>query len=185
MKRSTVLLLALLCACTVGEVPGGDGGNKGDAGAGLSVCVARVASPPAPHNHSTAPLGPRARSSCMDATTCHGSGGAGGQFAMAGTVYQETAAATALGGVTVRIFKSGDKMATATAVTDTAGNFYFPAGMLTAFPYQTDVTSCDLSTSVKGIRPMVGPIGNPESNCNTSGSCHGEAGTQGAIYLSP
>jgi len=183
MKTSLALLSALLCACTVGEVPGGGGGDAGPMG--LAACVARVAQPVAAHEHTTAPLGPRARSACMDAG-CHAAGGAGGQFAFAGTVYQETSAVTALAGVTLRFYKSGDKSSLVEATTDSAGNFVVRnAGMYTNFPYQTDVTSCDLSTSVKGIRPMIGPIATAEANCNTAGSCHGATGTQGAIYLTP
>jgi len=118
-------------------------------------------------------------------TGCHGPGGTSTEFAFAGTVYKETAAVTAATGVTVRIFAQNGTTSLAEAVTDNAGNFVIrnPA-MFAAFPYETHVTACGASADVGGIRKMVSPIAASSANCNASGSCHGMAGTQGAIYLS-
>ena len=181
MKRSTVLLTALLSACTVGEVPGGDGGGSGSGDNDRNLCENRVATVAPAHDHVAAPLGPRARSGCMDATGCHGPGGAGGAFAFAGTLYKETSAITPSTGATVRIFAVGGMKSLAEAVTDSAGNFVIrnPA-MFTAFPYETHVTACGTSTT---IVPMISPIAVADANCNAGGSCHGAAGTQGAVYL--
>jgi hypothetical protein len=186
MKLSMVLLTALLAACTVGEVPRGDGGG-GSNDNDRNVCEPRVAAPTAAHMHAasgTDPAGARARSACM-ATTCHGPGGTSTPFAFAGTVYKETAAVTAATGVTVRIFAPGGMKSLAEAATDDAGNFVIRnPTMFAAFPYETHVTACGASASVGGIRPMISPIATADANCNVGGSCHGTAGTQGAIYLS-
>jgi hypothetical protein len=117
-------------------------------------------------------------------TACHGPGGASTPFAFAGTVYKETAAVTAAVGVTVRIFAPDGMKSLVEAVTDNAGNFVIrnPA-MFASFPYETHVTACGASANVGGIRPMISPVAAADANCNVGGSCHGTAGTQGAIYL--
>jgi hypothetical protein len=179
MTRSVALLFALLTGCTVGEAPtttdgGGSGSNNGD---DRNVCVNRVAAPATAHDHG-ATNGTRARQGCQDAG-CHAVGGTGGVFAFSGTVYKETSAITPAAGVTVRIFKPGNNKSLASTVTDNAGNFNIK-GTFTDFPYITDVTACGTSTT---IRPMVSMISAGDANCNLGGSCHGAAGTQGAVYL--
>jgi hypothetical protein len=181
MMRSMALPFALLLgACTVGEAPntGRDGGGSG--AAERDTCETRVAAPPPPYMHSSAPTGPRAGTACMDAG-CHGNN-SGRDFAFAGTVYKETAAVTPATGVTVRIYELGAPTPLAEAVTDMAGNFRIgnPA-MFAAFPYETHVTACGPQIN---IRPMVGQISKAEANCSTGGSCHGTGGTQGAVFFS-
>jgi len=183
MKHSTVLLTFLLGACTVGEVPAGDGGGSGSNADEINTCEPRATNIAPAHDHTAAPLGPRARTSCLDAG-CHNAGGAGGQFSFAGTVYKETGGLTAVQGATIRIYKSGAKTPLAEAVTDNAGNFVIrQAGTFTDFPYITQVTACGLAGTVKGIRPMLSAINAGDANCNLGGTCHGNGGTQGAIYL--
>jgi hypothetical protein len=178
--RSMVLLSTLLGACTVGEVPRADGGGMTST-TDRNTCEARPVSVLPPYNHVSLPAGPRAGTACLDAG-CHGAGGAGGQFAFAGTVYKETAAVTAAGGATVRIFKPGNDTSLGEATTDSAGNFIIrnPASFA-AFPYETHVTACGAATD---IRPMLSAVTAADANCGTGGSCHGAGGTQGAVYLS-
>ena len=184
MKSSLALLSALLCACTVGEVPARDGGGSGSGsnnGEDRNLCEPRAATIAPAHQHTGAPTGARARAGCMD-NNCHGpTTPASTQFAFAGTAYKETAAVTPATGVTVRIFAVGGKTSLAEAVTDDAGNFVIRnPGNFAAFPYETHVTACGTSIN---IRPMVGVINAGDANCNLGGSCHGAAGTQGAVYL--
>lgn len=187
MMRLMVLLSALLGACTVGEVPGTDGGGMNPGTANREICAERSTNILPAHNHVAAgadPAGPRARSGCMDAA-CHAMGGAGGVFAFAGTVYKETAAVTPATGVTVRIFKPGNDKSLAEAITDDAGNFVIRTAPvpLTDFPYDTDVTACGTSPGTMGIKIMVSKINAVDANCNLGGTCHGATGGQGAVFL--
>jgi hypothetical protein len=175
MMRSMTLLFALLGACVVGQSP--DKPDDGD----RTICEDRAATVQQAYMHSSMPTGTRAQMACMDAG-CHSAvGGTATAFAFAGTVYKETSAQTAVGGVTVRIFKKGGTKSLAEAVTNDAGNFVINnPGMFTDYPYETHVTAC--GTSVE-IRPMAGPIPAESANCNAGGGCHGSGGTQGAIYM--
>jgi len=142
-----------------------------------NVCVNRVAAPAAPHDHGGGAAA-RARQGCQDAG-CHDAATGTRAFAFSGTVYKETSAVMPSAGATVRIFKPGNNKSLASAVTDTAGNFYIK-GSFTDFPYLTDVTACGTTTT---IRPMIAMIAAGDANCNLGGSCHGAAGNQGAVYL--
>src|SRR5262245_3811151 len=85
MKHFTVLLTALLSACTVGEVPGGDGGGS-QGGNELNTCEAIAANIAPAHDHALAganPAGPRSRAGCMD-SGCHGPQPTSTPFAFAG-----------------------------------------------------------------------------------------------------
>jgi len=179
--RSMALLSALLGACTVGEAPGSDGGGSNMSTTDRNTCEPAPASVLTAYSHSSAPTGPRAGQACMNAG-CHAPAGGGATpFAFAGTVYKETAAVTPAPGVTIRIFKPGNDTSLAEAVTDNAGNFIIRnPGNFADFPYETHVTVCGASTE---IRPMISPVSAADANCSTGGSCHGQGGTQGAVYL--
>lgn len=184
MKSSMALLSVLLCACTVGEPPK----NMNDAGGGnadddKNVCEPRATTIAPAHNHGGNPVGARARTGCMD-TGCHAATGGGAMpFAFAGTVYKEPTGTTLVAGATVRIFKMGNNKSLAEAVTDDAGNFYIPnPGMYTAFPYITHATVCGVSQDIRLMNTPIADAGT--ANCNAGTSCHGAAGSAGAIYLS-
>lgn len=179
MTRSVSLLLPLLGACLVGACVVGQGPEKPDTG-DRTVCEDRVATVKMAHQHGGMPAGPRGQAACMDAG-CHVMGGTARAFAFAGTVYKETSAVTAVGGVTVRIFKKGGTQSLAEAVTDDAGNFVIGnPEMFKDYPYDTHVTACGVSMEIK---TMVAPIGVDSANCNAAGGCHGAGGSQGAIFL--
>ncbi len=186
MMRSMVPLFALLGACTVGEAPGSDGGGSGGGSNTRNVCVDRMATPTAAYNHTTAPTGPRAGLTCLDAA-CHIPAGGGGStpFAFAGTVYKDAGAQAPAAGVAVRIFKGdsnpNDDVPLATAITDSAGNFVIRnPGDFGNFPYDTHVTACGSNPEQK---PMLSAVTAAEANCNIAGSCHGAGGTAGVIDL--
>lgn len=179
--HSTALLFALLGACTVGEPPAVDASV---ANADRTVCEDRAATIAPAYQHAAAgaePAGARARAGCQNAG-CHVMGGAAPtQFAFSGTVYKETAAVTPAAGVTVRIFKPGNNVSLAEAVTNDAGNFIIRnPDMFTEFPYDTHVTVCGVSMTIK---PMGSKIAAADANCNAGGNCHGTGGNQGAVYL--
>lgn len=138
-------------------------------------CAPRVATITPAYSHTSAPVGPRAGSSCVS-SSCHldtslGTGATA--FSFAGTVLKD--ASSPATGVTVRLFGATDQ-ALAHAVTDSAGNFII-RDPLTAFPYQPDVTACGASFP---IRPMSSQLTSPlDRSCNGSGICHG--GTRGPI----
>jgi len=179
MKSSMALLSALLCACTVGEPPRTDGG--GNAGDDKNVCEARATAIPQAHNHAATPTGARARTGCLDAG-CHAATGGSTPFAFAGTVYKESSGTTLVAGATVRIFKAGNNKSLAEAVTDDAGNFYIRnPEMFTAFPYITHATVCGVSQEIRLMNTPIADAGT--ANCNAGTSCHGPAGSAGAIFL--
>lgn len=184
MMRFMALPFALLLgACTVGEAPNNGGRDGGGSNTSeRDTCETRSATPPTAFNHVSMPTGPRAGQGCLNAG-CHNAGGAGGQFAFAGTVYKETSAVTPAVGVSVKIFKPGETTALGEAFTDTAGNFVIRMpGMFPTFPYETLVTACGPQIN---IRPMVSQLGTiAEANCSAGGTCHGMGGTQGAVFFS-
>jgi hypothetical protein len=198
MTMSRFLLSAMLLtgsACTVGEVSigqnnnGTDGGNTGgDSGNQTSprdVCSDR-GTPGAAHVHVAAPATNRAGIGCV-AVGCHlaGQTGAGASpYAFAGTVYKQVGGTAPNPGAVVRIFKEGPTgvfTKVTQGVADDAGNFRI-AGNFTDFPYITDVSVCGADAPVMGIRPMIGPIGNANANCNGGAACHAVPGTL-AIWL--
>jgi hypothetical protein len=171
---AAVVALAAAGGCSVGEVGGGGGGGT-DGGMSmmddLDVCAPRVAAPVAAYQHVGNPTGARAGLGCLDAG-CHGPvNPASTRFGFAGTVYTTAAGGTPAAGVTVRLFKMGEKKSLASAVTDTAGNFRI-AGNFTAYPYVTHVSACSPAMGAS-INPMIQLLTvGAEMNCNTGGSCH-------------
>ena len=142
--RIALLTSLLLTACTVGDTgtgatnngtpdAGGGGGGGGGSGGGsgttdLGACVNKEASPPPAYQHiagGTSNAGANCIVSGCHANNAKGEGAPGFQFA--GTVYL-TGTTNPAAGVTVRI-KSSDTTLTP-VVTDSDGNFYFPAGGL-------------------------------------------------------
>jgi len=176
----SVVFLPVLFACSVGTYGETMQGTDGSMMADRDTCVNRVATANDAHNHAVSgagdtpatAAGPRSGTGCLAAATCHGTGGAGGQFTFAGTAYKEMGTGvTPAVGATVRIFMPGTKTSLAKAVTDKAGNFYtqtvvtFPAAGL-----ETDITACD--STPNNIIPMIAPIRANEANCSSSESCH-------------
>jgi len=197
--RHFVLLLAVVSACTVGEVklPGGDDGAGGvDAppGGGENPrlkCADRgqlsTAHEHTLNNPAGSPAGPRSGLGCMTAGTCHGPGGGGGEYAFAGTAYKEVGGTTAQATAIVRMFKenpTGVFAQVAVTVTDSAGNFFI-AGTYNDFPYISEITACGAdaaATPVAGIRPMVSKITTGQGNCNSGAGCHAVPGPM-AVWL--
>lgn len=183
--------LCVLAACTVGDGPPGEAGTGGNEDRAL--CVNRIAAPAPAHEHildGANPAGPRAGLGCV-AAGCHltGNTGAGAtEFLFAGTVYTEnvrpgTIPAT---GVTVRVFKRGEKASVDSVASDSAGNFIFRpngrGGALDQFPYETDVTAC--GTAAPDIRPMSTLLGGPaDRNCSAGGTCHGDGGSTAQVNI--
>jgi hypothetical protein len=184
-----LLPILLIGACTVGEVSlgqnnnGTDGGNNTDGTNQTNprdVCSDR-GTPGAPHIHTAAPADARGGLGCV-AVGCHLTGqlGVGATaYAFAGTVYKQVGGTAPNPGAVVRIFKEGPVgtfTKIASGVADDAGNFRI-AGNYTDFPYVTDVSACGADAPVLGIRPMIGPIGNTNGNCNGGAACHAVPGT--------
>jgi hypothetical protein len=173
--RCMVLLAGLaLGACSVGEVSLGDDTGGDDVQTG---CVDRV-TPIAAHTHTQVGLGTAAGQGCV-AGGCHLAAAPGVNappYYAGGTVYKADKT-TPQGGVTVRITAmTGGKQHT--AVTDAAGNFYFPATVEDLKPALTSATACP------GEAPMISRIvNNADANCN-SAACHLQpGGVYGAIKL--
>jgi hypothetical protein len=182
MIRSSALLFLLLGACVVGEAPPSGNGSGSGSGSNVerNICEPRAATPAAAYNHVSQPTGPRAGAACLDAA-CHAQGGAGGQFAFAGTVYKDSGAQTGAGGVTVQIYTPDGTAPLAEAVTDDAGNFLIrQPGNFQMFPYETQVSGCGPNPDIK---PMISQITAAETNCSLGGSCHGAGGGAGVIDL--
>ena len=176
-----IVVLPILASCGVGTYGESSGDNAGDDMPSVEdkeICVDRLATPAAAHNHaaigagdtpSTA-AGSRKGVGCMAAAGCHGAQPGSSQFTIAGTAYKEVGGATASAGSTIRLFEIGGKKSLAKTVTDADGNFYlstpvtFPANGLLV-----DITDCSASPN---IIPMVSPIRANEGNCASSDSCH-------------
>jgi len=177
MTRAALLLSSLfVAACTIGELPNSGGGNPGtDAGnTGIDApkqnsngCVDRIVPPGGAHPHVGGGV-THAGEGCVVAG-CHlannpGAGAPGFQFA--GTVYKP-GTTTPSTGVTVTVKANGG--ATATGVTDDAGNFNIPANSLpNPFPATVSVTACPTLT------PMASSLAQGGGNCTSTG-CHGTA----------
>ena len=190
--RIALLTSLLLTACTVGDTGTGatnngtpDAGSSGgsDSGGtptgttGLGACVNKEASPPPAYQHKAGGTS-NAGANCIVAQ-CHANNAKGVDapgFQFAGTVYL-TGTTNPAAGVTVRL-KSADKTLPP-VVTDTDGNFYFPAMSISGtFTAITDVTGCPT------VKPMITSLqsGGPGSgSCNL---CHTAAagGTTTPIY---
>lgn len=167
VMRPALLLSGFLAACSVGEVPLGDGGGVAmGSDAASAACVDRK-TPIDAHLHASGGTA-NAGNACLVAA-CHlpGAQASGApQFQFAGTLYK-TGGTTANPGATIRVTSGAT---TATAVSDTAGNFYIEVGILPAmpFPATTNVTACPTATPMSG--QLVAGIPN-NGNCNTGG-CH-------------
>ena len=185
MTRSLVIV-PLLFGCSVGAY--GEQmmmGTDGSMMAERTICVPKIATPKAAHNHALAganPAGPRSGSSCMAVGGCHGAQPGSTVFTFAGTAYKEMGTGTTpAAGVTVRLFMPGGQVALAKTDTDAAGNFYtnaqvtFPAGGL-----ETDITGC--GSMPNDIIPMISPVRQNEANCSSSQSCHIVPGPR-PVYL--
>ncbi|MDX2094144.1 MAG: hypothetical protein SFX73_40310 [Kofleriaceae bacterium] len=170
--RSTILLLALVTGCSVGEValngggPDGGGGGGGDGGGLAAACVNRGQIGLA-HQHAGG--GTNAGTNCMDGVACHAAGGAGGTFTAAGTLYKADKV-TPDPGAAVRIFSGGQ---TYTAFADDAGNFRFTQAI--TYPATTDASACPDAI------PMLTQLRAGDGACARAG-CH-VAGAQGVVYL--
>ena len=181
MTRSLVLIPMLVAACSVGEYGESSGGDA-MGGDDRNRCVQPVATPAAAYVHTAngGDATPRAGQSCI-AAGCHAAGQAGGEFAIAGTIYKDLNGTQPQPGVTVRIFPVGGNKSVASVVTDSAGNFIF-RGNYKAFPYITDVTGCGKDSVAVGIRPMIGSINAADISCNKAG-CHIAPGSMPAYLL--
>ncbi len=189
MTKLALFATVLLGACSVGEVPAGgsigpDGASGADApgsatpdgGAALIKNACAMGLPPeAAHIHAGAPATARAGVACMAGTACHGTGGAGGGFDIAGSAYADTGGAAPMTGAIIRIISLDGKTLIAKTVTDSAGNFHIPAGTLTTFPYTTDITKCGTTPDEK---LMQGQIPKSSGNCNNGTACHAMPGPQ-------
>jgi hypothetical protein len=179
MTRTALLLSSLwVAACTVGELPEASNNQGTDAGGEMgNGCQNRNAAPDPPHDHGGVAGATNAGMSCV-ASGCHLEGATGTDapaFEFAGTVYK-TGAVAPNAGVIITITKVADGT-TASAITDTAGNFHVPAGMLAgAFPATVNVSACPtISKMVGQLAADTGP------SCNGGGTCHGA--TAGKIVL--
>jgi len=172
MIRPMVLLSLLFAGCTVGEVPlngaGPDGGGSGD-GPGAALCatnpmsttVGRV-TPANAHIHTLGGA-TNAGQDCM--TGCHGAGGTGPLFLMAGTLYKPDGV-TPSAGAEIRL-TPGAGGNPVIAKTDDAGNFS-SSSLTNPFPASTLASACPTTD-----RPMVGAITSAATaNCNGGAACH-------------
>lgn len=173
MKRSILLLCALLAACDVGNVtlqnnPGSpDGGTMmgSDAGSGSGGCVngetAGNYSPAHPHTAPVNPADPyNMGQNCMQAN-CHGipQGAGAPQYFAGGTVYTDATGTTGAAGAYIML---GSQHTYA----DDHGNFYFTSPV--TFPVAAGMTTANavcptVSAMVEGV--AVG-------SC-TGNACHG------------
>lgn len=189
MKRTIIILCALLAACDVGDVtsgnnPGTDGGAmQGDGGGGgggdgaTANCTNGNAQPSAAHPHS-APVNANdpynMGQNCM-AQGCHTGATPAGGLAMyaAGTVYTDANGTKGAAGAYV-------KLGTMHTYADDHGNFYFssqPSFPVAANETLVDATCPTQSKMVEGVAT---------GQC-TGGSCHtpagGPAATGGYVHL--
>jgi hypothetical protein len=137
-------------------------------------CVDRNPSPALLHTHA-APVvagNPSNQGQGCVAANCHATpvGAGASEYQFAGTLYK-TDGSTAQAGATIRIKSMSGTIVS--AVTDTGGNFYFPANSL-ADPIgaQTQATVCPQLT------PMQSSLQAGGGNCNGGGTCHGQGGQQ-------
>ncbi len=192
MNKVVLFLGALATAagtmsgCDVGEVAlnqtGGDGGpGGGDAGSGSGiqpgVCVNRQTTVNPPHTHSAPVVAGNPSNQgqqCIQAG-CHASGGAGGQFTFAGTLYAADGVTPDPGGALIMIQTAGSGVDANSPHTDSAGNFYIgPAegdDITGAYPVQIWATACPTVT------PMAQAVQQGQGDCFT---CHTTPPTGGA-----
>ena len=196
MTKLALFAALLLGACSVGEVPAGgtgldpdgstggaDSGSGSGSGSGALIrdtCADGLPAEPA-HVHAAAPATTRTGLACMSGTACHSTGGAGGQFDIAGTAYANTGGTAPMTGAIIRIVSMDGKTLIAKAVTDDAGNFHISGGTLPTFPYLTDITKCGTTPDHKS---MMGIIPKSSGNCNSGTACHANPGPQ-PIFLGP
>lgn len=191
MPRMIVFVSILVGACSVGTygetMQGTDGSMMG--GDNRDLCANRVTPASPAYVHTTAPADSRKGSGCV-VGGCHLTGNVGlnaPPFTVAGTVYKDTNGTIPNPGAVVRLFPTtgNTKKSVAVMVTDAEGNFSVNDPMLTAFPYNTDVTACGSDAVAMGIRPMVGAIQRQEANCNAGNTCHQAAPIKTAtpVYL--
>lgn len=178
MTRTVLLVTSLfVAACTVGQLPaaGDDDDDMPGKDAAGNGCMDRNAAPDMAHDHGGVAGASNAGLGCV-AGGCHLEGSTGTDapaFQFGGTVYKMGATMPQAGAI-VNIKSAGGSVQ---AITDTAGNFHIPAGMLAnPFPATVDVSACP------SINKMVGQIVTGTGNdCNGGGTCHGA--TAGKIVL--
>lgn len=181
MKRSILILCALLAACDVGDVTtnnnvtGADAGTMGmkDSGSGSGVTCTNASATPNPAHPHSAPVNPadpyNMGQNCLQ-SGCHGvpQGTGAQQYYAGGTIYKTTAGTAAAPGAYV-------SLGTAHTYADDHGNFYFPNPV--TFPLGANSsTASDVCptahTMVEGIAT---------GQC-TSSACHGTGNTAGPMY---
>lgn len=180
MTRTVLLLSSLfVAACTVGKLPGNNGGDDDMPGPDASNgCMNRNATPDMAHEHGGVAGATNAGLGCVEGG-CHLEGMTGTDapaFQFAGTVYKMGATMPSPGAI-VTITNAGGM--TISTIADTAGNFHIPAGMLAnPFPSNVNVSACP--TINKMVSQMATTTGG--GDCNGGGTCHGA--TAGKVYLS-
>ena len=182
--RPPVLLLALLAACDVGQVNGPPGAPGPDAPASAIDGPSSPGTPDGPAA-SGGPDAAPATSMCRNAvqtadsghhnagancnvTGCHGGGGGGPVWTVAGTLYASTAGGTAVKGATITVVDANG--ATHDLVTAQNGNFY--TGEAIPLPATVFASSCP------SIANMVSTVS--LGSCN---SCHVGGSATGAVHL--
>jgi hypothetical protein len=163
-----LLMLSCLAACDVGSVyqqngggpDGGGGGNPDAAGSGSGSNCLNAGTPQQAHVHQS-PVqagNPSNRGlDCMGAG-CHGVGGGGPTWTLAGTLWTAATGTTPNPGGIV-VVKAGGT--TYKAIADTDGNFYTP--LTVTFPATAEATKCP------NVMNMSAQLTQGQGGCN---SCH-------------
>jgi hypothetical protein len=177
--RSVLIALLLVGACDVGQVnaPGPGPGNNGgpDAPAGTPDAAPAVGGPDASPNaqacrnpvNTAASGNHNAGTDCM-AGNCHGPGGAGPTWTVAGTLYTSAAGTTPIVGGTITLTLAAG--APIDLVSAQNGNFWTADPV--ALPINTFASKCP------AITPMISAVA--VGSCN---SCHVPNSATGSIHL--
>lgn len=172
------IVLALVAACDVGSVtipaPGPGGGPDANPNA-------PDAAPVAPGTPDAAPAAAQCKdgvntvdtghhnpgADCM-AGNCHGPGGAGPLWSVAGTLYSTAGGGTPVSGATITVIDANG--ASHDLVSALNGNFY--SGVAIPLPATVYASKCP------AIQPMVSTFS--LGSCN---SCHAAGSATGAVHL--
>jgi hypothetical protein len=177
--RPPVLLLALLAACDVGQVSGPPPSGPDAPASAIDAPAGGPDAAPAAGGPDAAPSACRnavqtadsghhnAGANCI-VSGCHGGGGGGPVWTVAGTLYASAAGGTAVTGATITVIDANG--ATHDLVTALDGNFYTGAAIL--LPAKVFASSCP---SIANMNATVA-VG----SCN---SCHAGGNATGAIHL--
>ena len=186
MKRTIIILCALLAACDVGDAtsgnnPGTDAGAMGDGGGGGggdasgATCTNGSSTPSAAFTHTGAAVVNAADptntgQNCMQAN-CHVANSALGapQYYAGGTVYTDAAGTAGAPGAYV-------KLGSLHTYADDHGNFYFATDPM--FPVAANGALVDATCPTQSIMVEATATG----QC-TSSACHGSGATGGYVHL--